>query len=111
MVRERFDNMLRYASEESECRSEVLERYFGVEDSQPCGVCDICLARKRRDTKRDVSAEVEGALRAGALSVREVVAALRCKPEDVTSTVSAMLADGRLTMGDDGRLRLVAPRN
>lgn len=111
MVRERFDNMLRYATEESGCRSEVLERYFGVEDAQPCGVCDLCLARKRREAKRDVSSEIEGALRGGALSVKEVVARLRCKPDEVTTAVGAMLSEGRLIMGTDGRLRLATHRD
>lgn len=51
LMRERFDHMLAYAANETECRSVVLELYFGADDAQPCGICDICLAR-RRETKR-----------------------------------------------------------
>ena len=47
LLRERFEQMLAYASNEEECRSTVLERYFGTEPAGPCGVCDICLARRR----------------------------------------------------------------
>ena len=39
--------MIAYAAHEQESRSAVLERYFGEENPAPCGVCDICLARKR----------------------------------------------------------------
>ena len=46
-MRERFEQMISYAANEQECRSAVLERYFGEENPAPCGVCDICLARKR----------------------------------------------------------------
>lgn len=39
--------MLAYARNETECRSTILERYFGAESAEPCGICDVCLARKR----------------------------------------------------------------
>ena len=47
LMRERFAQMLAYARNETECRSMILERYFGAEDPEPCGICDVCLARKR----------------------------------------------------------------
>lgn len=48
LMRERFEHMLAYASDEKLCRSVMLERYFGsAEEAAPCGVCDICLARRR----------------------------------------------------------------
>ena len=39
---ERSEAMLEYASEQDECRSHFLLRYFGQEESEPCGTCDIC---------------------------------------------------------------------
>ena len=42
---ERSDAMVGYASEEDECRSRYLLRYFGQEDSADCGTCDVCRAR------------------------------------------------------------------
>ena len=47
LMRERFEQMLAYAANETECRSTVLERYFGADAPAPCGICDLCLARKR----------------------------------------------------------------
>ena len=47
LMRERFEGMLAYAANETRCRSAVLEEYFGGEEVEPCGACDICLARKR----------------------------------------------------------------
>ena len=34
--------MADYASEEDECRQKYLMRYFGQEDSEDCGTCDVC---------------------------------------------------------------------
>ncbi|MBQ7708554.1 MAG: RecQ family ATP-dependent DNA helicase [Bacteroidales bacterium] len=40
--RERVQTMLDYVEEEDECRSQFLLRYFGQEESRPCGKCDLC---------------------------------------------------------------------
>ncbi|MBQ0044900.1 MAG: RecQ family ATP-dependent DNA helicase [Bacteroidales bacterium] len=42
----RSETMIDYASEETECRSRFLLRYFGESDSKECGTCDICRARR-----------------------------------------------------------------
>jgi len=44
---ERMEAMSAYASEEDECRSRFLLRYFGQEESEDCGCCDVCLAKKK----------------------------------------------------------------
>ena len=41
---ERAEAMLEYASEGDMCRSRFLLRYFGQEESDDCGTCDICRA-------------------------------------------------------------------
>ncbi|MBQ0145419.1 MAG: RecQ family ATP-dependent DNA helicase [Bacteroidales bacterium] len=43
--RTRVQAMIEYVSEENECRSVHLLRYFGQEDSHECGTCDVCRAR------------------------------------------------------------------
>jgi len=40
--RERVQTMVDYVEEEAECRSQFLLRYFGQEESKPCGKCDLC---------------------------------------------------------------------
>lgn len=115
LMTERFENMLAYAANESECRSVVLERYFGAADASPCGRCDICLARRRREAAADRT-EQEGqtderiiAMLAGAAgerSVKDVVAALRCEPADGVAAVRRLLASGRIMMSRKGFILL-----
>jgi len=45
-ARARADAMVAYAAETDECRSRRLLRYFGQEDSDECGCCDVCRSRK-----------------------------------------------------------------
>ena len=46
--RERIQTMQEYVQQESECRSQFLLRYFGQQESAPCGKCDICRAAAAR---------------------------------------------------------------
>ena len=43
---DRIEAMIDYVTEETECRSRHLLRYFGQTDSSDCGTCDICRAKK-----------------------------------------------------------------
>ena len=46
-ARARAEAMVEYVSEDTECRSRWLLRYFGQEESADCGGCDICRAARR----------------------------------------------------------------
>ncbi len=46
--RERVQTMVDYVEEEAECRSQFLLRYFGQEESKPCGKCDLCRSGSAR---------------------------------------------------------------
>ena len=45
-ARVRSDAMVEYASGTEECRSRWLLRYFGQEETEDCGSCDVCRARR-----------------------------------------------------------------
>ena len=45
-ARARSDAMVEYASGTEECRSRWLLRYFGQEETEYCGSCDVCRARR-----------------------------------------------------------------
>ena len=45
-ARARSDAMVEYASGEGECRSRWLLRYFGQKETEDCGSCDVCRARR-----------------------------------------------------------------
>ena len=45
---QRVKAMTEYVEEGDECRSRYLLRYFGQEESEACGQCDVCRAAKAR---------------------------------------------------------------
>ena len=45
MMHDRIQTMLDYVTEDDECRSRFLLRYFGQDDAPDCGTCDVCRAK------------------------------------------------------------------
>ncbi|WP_232516307.1 RecQ family ATP-dependent DNA helicase [Chitinophaga caeni] len=43
---ERVAAIIDYAQNQDECRTQALVAYFGEESAAPCGVCDVCIAKK-----------------------------------------------------------------
>ena len=124
LMRERFERMLAYASEETTCRSVMLERYFGTEDPTPCGICDVCLARKRAakasagtaapdaggrtPEQGSLRAEVLHRLAEGPADPRELAAQCACTPERLAETLRELLAEGKI-VGDEGGILKIIP--
>ncbi|MBQ8152149.1 MAG: RecQ family ATP-dependent DNA helicase [Prevotella sp.] len=50
--RDRIESMLRYAKDNSRCRSRQLLEYFGEKGTRDCGQCDVCQSNHHHDTKQ-----------------------------------------------------------
>jgi len=79
------------------CRSQMLLGYFGEEDAPKCGVCDVCLEEKRRDSAADmpdiIESELIELLSAAPMSLEQLVGALRSGNEKQRIDVIRVLLD------------------
>jgi len=50
--KERIEAMLRYARDNSRCRSRQLLEYFGEKDTKDCGQCDVCHHTSKTDIQQ-----------------------------------------------------------
>lgn len=48
----RFEKIKEYISSQKDCRSLMIQRYFGETDATECGKCDVCV-KKRKNTQSD----------------------------------------------------------
>lgn len=107
LIRERFEGMLAYAANDEECRSVVLERYFGSPAPVPCGVCDVCLARRRAG--RRPAADPGAILRllsAGPLHPAELAARIGGSADAAAAAVERLLASGEISTLPNGKLTI-----
>ena len=108
LAEERFSHMIAYAANETECRSTVLERYFGAADPAPCGVCDICLAAHKRakSAEAPLDEEILRQLDAEPLAVKELAARFRCDAERVLEAVERLQHAGKISTAESGKLAI-----
>ena len=77
LMLERFNHLLDYTNETEECRSRIIEKYFCDKMSEPCGICDNCLARKRREKSSKTSSyeeQILSILADSPMTIKELVA-------------------------------------
>lgn len=109
--------MVEYAENESQCRSVLLREYFDEREPEPCGVCDVCLARRTEDMFRESDAfagirtellRVLAEVPAGrSMTVRTLVARVPGRPMTVLTMLRRLLAEGRVRQLSDGGVVLV----
>lgn len=114
LMEERFEQMLQYTANRDRCRSEVLEHYFGAGESRPCGICDLCLAKRRaaKEAATTAPTDEEQALRHAILTrlheepcdPHRLAALLSCSPELLQQVLRTLMEEGTIRLHPDGGL-------
>ncbi len=105
----RFDGMLKYSTSEDECRSVIIQRYFGDKEAQPCGVCDVCLRAKRKAKGGgdDCERRVVETLSCRELDIKELVTELGADGERVVEIVDKLVREGKILLSERGKLKII----
>ena len=119
LISERFCSMVDYANNNLECRSVLLQRHFGDNEAQPCGICDICLAERRRkkqeaanknaegeniDINSQVTAKILSIINQSPLSAREVMREIGGEPQFIGKIIDELKAEGKIYLSNEGKL-------
>ncbi len=109
LYKERVDKMLAYLSLTNQCRGQFIAFYFGDKEAKPCGICDVCLNKKKKKTSVDdiatIQKEVNDYLQKGRGSVKELLEQLAFVSKDKVWEVLQLLQDqNKILIGDDGMI-------
>ncbi len=100
----RREAMIAYAENDGECRSRQLLRYFGETQSCDCGVCDVCIAKKKTSRNR-LDDEIIDILAASPLTIKQLSQRLpKIAKDELISTVRRLLDRGVLQTNQDLQL-------
>lgn len=105
----RFDGMLKYSTAEDECRSVIIQNYFGDKEATPCGVCDVCLRAKRmaRDGGDDCERRVVEVLSCREMDIKALVTELGLDGERVVEIVDKLVREGKILLSERGKLKII----
>jgi ATP-dependent DNA helicase RecQ len=108
MTQARFDGMLSYVETEGECRSVIIQRYFGDQDAKACGVCDVCLGKRRSNGGAvEYRERIVKLLDDKELDIKELVSAMGIDGERVVEIVDKMVRDGEILLSERGKLKII----
>lgn len=84
-----------------QCRSRQLLAYFDEPDAEKCGVCDVCLEEKRRqsalDVTDDIITEVVQLLNTASLDIGSLISSIKAGTEkERLDTIRVLLDAGKL---------------
>lgn len=105
MAAGRLDAVFDYAENTERCRSVVLQEYFGQQDAVPCGVCDVCLARRRRGgVSEDVRDAILRFIPDGGIGLKELAGKCAAPQERVAAAVDSLMVAGKISVMPNGLL-------
>jgi ATP-dependent DNA helicase RecQ len=106
---ERFTNMLRYVESTEKCRSNIIEEYFGAKECKPCGVCDICRAKRgtQQNSTAHIAEQILKMLRISALSVKDIVANIPADDQAILHEIDKMLREGKISISESGKVEII----
>lgn len=107
----RVESMKRFAFTESECRVNVMLRYFGETPADDCGKCDVCRGRRPRVSDRErrqsLAVSLVYMVENVPRSLDYLVKESSCRKEDVITEVRRLIADGVLAVTSDSLISKV----
>ena len=101
--------MAAYIESPGTCRQLHIMRYFGQQETEPCGVCDLCLSRKKaaHHTSPDKAAQLILSLLAdGPLPAETIVARCSTSRTETIAALRLLLDQGTLHLLSDSRISL-----
>ena len=99
----RIEAVMTYAGNDDVCRSQQLLRYFGEDDVEQCGHCDVCLNDKHKSAgfKNDTVQLILALLSDKEQHTLDEVAALDAPDEDVDKALRFLVSENMVGMDAD----------
>ena len=113
IAREHVDAIFRYANNQDECRSLVIQRYFGEQSTTPCGRCDLCLERRKHRTaapetnnRNQIRTLLLERLKEADLGVKQLAENIPFPIDTILAEVSALIEEDKIIEDLNGKLRI-----
>lgn len=101
----RLHAMTGYASQKQICRSVYINNYFGGEKIADCGICDVCLEKKKRGISSNNVQSIFGAIKNNnGIDIEHLHTLLKISREKILEVISFLKDENEITMDIEGKL-------
>ena len=104
---ERFNSMLGYTLSKEECRSKIIEEYFGEKQAKECGVCDICLKKRtQKNSNASLDERILNILATNELTPKELASEVAGDISKISKCIDKLLHEGKISISISGKLKI-----
>ena len=108
---ERIDSFLQFITDDKECRSQIIARYFGDNEVPACGICDNCLAKKKKAISKErfelIRQTIIKLSSSNQLSVQKLIKELTgIPPQQVLDVLEQLQAQNEIRVDENNVLHL-----
>lgn len=101
---QRLTHLLNYVYEKKECRSLLIQRYFGENAQTPCGKCDVCIGRNKTSVSdrdyENIQAAIIGYVKEKSPRYREVIDQVQAGSPAQREKILRYLLDNQIILAD-----------
>ena len=106
----RVSAMVNYAEETNKCRSVMLGNYFGDTGSETCGICDNCVAKRKKESVdfssfQSITTFLDQAAANGEIEIKSILNHLTfTEREKILEVVQYLMHEEKIKMNEKGNL-------
>ncbi len=106
----KMESMINYSTNTVVCRSKQLTGYFGDRSATNCGLCDVCLSKKKplnpEENLREIRQSIIAWLKEKSLSLKELQSDKTYKPIDTLDTLRWMSEHDEIEIDGNNYVKL-----
>lgn len=106
IAQEKLEAVIHYATQTETCRQRLLSAYFGEENAQNCGHCDVCInLRKKVSQPKEFEyyrTKIEEVLKQGPAEITDLIQSMNLQDESLLTDTLRRMTESQLVMIKEG---------
>jgi len=111
----KMNTMIEFVTSSHRCRMVMIQEYFGELDQQDCGMCDVCIGRKKKENfseLRELQESIVTLVSQRLITVEELEERIAPRDHELfVDVVRDMVDDGVLEYDDAWQLKVIKKNN
>ena len=111
LLTEKMNAMINFATTQYRCRMQVIQEYFNEVTFNTCGICDVCIEKRKKENERafdELRQEILNMLKQGSQTIENLEERIAPRDHELfVDVIREMVDDGELQYDKAWRLRLM----
>jgi len=99
-----FEAVIHYVSDKNQCKSRLILEYFGETETKDCGICSVCITKKKTEKSPiEIAQSILALLKNSALTSREIENSLEINSEETIFALQLLLENDKVKINNQNQ--------